>query len=236
MPYYPSSQVKTNLYTNGSELTLNGSPYIGFYFKNSKGEHYSGKTPQSPTVSFLEVLQGVNDESPIKVAELEYSIPEPNAISAFYVIDYPYYASTGKNFNVVSKGTLPPIQELNIPTEGDYTIGEFTRYFLKKTNEIQFIEVNKKQQDLFVSRNSTVQWELFTPISITWILEGDIKTVFNTNKNIVQLSETVNNCYGFVNYFNNRFTKFYKPGLNEDIKDTDIKRKINTSTKISGGY
>ena len=49
MPYYPSSQVKTNLYTNGDEFTTSdGAPYVGYYFTNSQGLSYTGKTPQSP--------------------------------------------------------------------------------------------------------------------------------------------------------------------------------------------
>ena len=40
MPYYPKSQVKTNLYANLGEYLINstGEPYQGFYWKNSKNE------------------------------------------------------------------------------------------------------------------------------------------------------------------------------------------------------
>ena len=64
MPYYPSSQVKTNLYTNGDEFTLNGVSYVGRYFINSKGEFYSGATPQSPTVRQIFPTNNDNNENP----------------------------------------------------------------------------------------------------------------------------------------------------------------------------
>ena len=48
MAYYPQSQIKTNLYTNGNEyiVSATGVPYTGYYWKTSKGEYFSGKTPQ----------------------------------------------------------------------------------------------------------------------------------------------------------------------------------------------
>ena len=39
MPYYPKSQVKTNLYANFGEYLIasTGEPYQGSYWKNSRG-------------------------------------------------------------------------------------------------------------------------------------------------------------------------------------------------------
>ena len=47
--YYPSSQIKTNLYTNGGEYVtkLNNEDYIGYYYETSNGKKYVGKTPTS---------------------------------------------------------------------------------------------------------------------------------------------------------------------------------------------
>tara|TARA_R100000541_G_scaffold49590_1_gene56724 strand:+ start:1490 stop:2236 length:747 start_codon:yes stop_codon:yes gene_type:complete len=247
MPYYPSSQVKTNLYTNGSELTLNGANYAGYYFINSKGEYYSGQTPQDSPIRKLEKLTSDNQEDPVYLASLDDK-PASDSISSFYNIDYPYYAATGRDYNSVDKAPLKPIQEVCVPTEDDYNIGEFQRYFLKKNNETQYIEVKAKQQQLYSDRSSKVQWQLYTPITITWVLEGKLEDVYNINKNIVKLSETRNKCYGFVSYFNKRFTKFHKeetPSAKVDMegfhimpdgtrmKDSDMPN-YNASTKISG--
>jgi len=46
MSYYPSSQIKTNIYSNGELITEFGELYTGYYWKNSKGEFFSGRTPQ----------------------------------------------------------------------------------------------------------------------------------------------------------------------------------------------
>ena len=45
--YYPQSQITPNLYSNG-ELSYksNGNAYIGYYFKTSKDQYFTGKSPQ----------------------------------------------------------------------------------------------------------------------------------------------------------------------------------------------
>ena len=63
MPYYPSSQVKTNLYTNGDEFTLNGVSYVGRYFINSKGELLNFGTTTLPTVRQIFPTNNDNNEN-----------------------------------------------------------------------------------------------------------------------------------------------------------------------------
>jgi len=47
MPYYPKSQIQTDLYTKGKQLRVVSSraEYIGYYWKTSKGEYFSGRNP-----------------------------------------------------------------------------------------------------------------------------------------------------------------------------------------------
>jgi len=65
MPYYPKSQVKTNLYTNGGELAyaLNLEPYAGYYYQTSDGKYFSGKSPSSPASQEL-ILDNLFKSSP----------------------------------------------------------------------------------------------------------------------------------------------------------------------------
>ena len=42
MPYYPKSQIITNLYTNGEELSEdNQVTYTGFYYKTSDNRYFT---------------------------------------------------------------------------------------------------------------------------------------------------------------------------------------------------
>ena len=51
--YYPKSQVKTNLYTNGGEYVVfnTNASYKGYYYQTSNEEYFSGRNPNE-TPSF----------------------------------------------------------------------------------------------------------------------------------------------------------------------------------------
>jgi hypothetical protein len=45
--YYPKSQIKTNLYTDGNKYILSTTKegYTGFYYEISTGQKYTGENP-----------------------------------------------------------------------------------------------------------------------------------------------------------------------------------------------
>ena len=53
--YYPKSQIQTNLYTNGGELIYfdTKQEYKGYYYKTSKSQFFSGKTPDDKPNNLL---------------------------------------------------------------------------------------------------------------------------------------------------------------------------------------
>ena len=65
--YYPKSQIQTNIYTDGTELTYadgpqKGTAYRGYYYKLSNGEMWTGKTPEEPPNDRLELPPVTLDE------------------------------------------------------------------------------------------------------------------------------------------------------------------------------
>ena len=58
MSYYPLSQIKQNLYTNGGEYILSSTKedYKGNYYTVSNGKKYTGKNPQDKPNILLIVL------------------------------------------------------------------------------------------------------------------------------------------------------------------------------------
>ena len=65
--YYPKSQIKTNLFTNGKEFIRsdNRLPYVGSYWKTSNGGSFSGKTPEdNPYVELLPIPEPVRIFNP----------------------------------------------------------------------------------------------------------------------------------------------------------------------------
>jgi hypothetical protein len=204
--YYPKSQVKTNLYTNGGDFILlnNSTPYKGYYYETSNGRYFSGRTPnESPS---FEIVKINPNESP---TNLPTNLQVENfPIDNLYIIENGYANSTRLSFNQTPPS--PPKQSYPIVTDNDYKLGEFQRYFVKKGNEIKFIEISLEDYKKYISRDKDVMFELYTPIQINWILTGEEKQVYQVNQSIVARTEREQNLPGFTQYFRDRFTQFYK--------------------------
>ena len=96
------------------------------------------------------------------------------------------------------------------PTENDYKIGEFDRYFIKRINQPLFNEVDKNTYDQYVQRSSKVPYITNKPIKLPWMLTGDITKVFQTNKTITLLTEQKYNALGLSLYIQEDYIKYYK--------------------------
>lgn len=199
--YFPKSQIKSNLYTNGNELIYldSGLNYKGYYFKTSDEQFFSGKNPDSkPNIELTVIdlsLQNINSKELI-----------PN--QADWVISEGGYLLSTK-IDTTTKVDTPKYYYPQ-PTPEDYEKGEFNRFFLKKTNEIKFIEISQIEYLKYLNQDSNVQYELYSPLQISWDLIGDKEQVYKTNKNTAFRNENLNNFSGFTQYFKERFTQFYK--------------------------
>lgn len=197
--YYPLSQISTNLYTNGDEfvLLISNEPYLGYYWKNSKGEYFTGKTPQdTPTQQLTPIpvsLESLNDN-------FIYTELVPGAVD---VNQYTLITS-------LYQQTQIPTYSPNIPTQQNYEVGEFRRYFCKKTNELIYLEINKDTYDKLINKNSTIAYQYYQPFNIPWQLTGDKEQVFKTNRNIVELTIKQLKLSQFDLYLKKDYTKYYK--------------------------
>ena len=209
--YYPKSQIKTNLYTNGEDffLTSTGERYTGFYHMISSNQFFTGKTPNTPPIRRLtpnpqptaENVDGsfLKNEIVVQSKSYEsYSLPEITGIN----LEYATISNTSKN------RLLPPPSS-PIPNTASYQLGEFERYFCKKNNELFYFEINQQTSDLLSSQTPTIAFDLYTSIQLPWSLTGDIEKVYNTNKNIVSLIEKKFKWYGFSSIFKENYTKYY---------------------------
>jgi len=248
MAYYPKSQIRTNLYTtDGYFLATTKEEYSGYYYEVSSGKRFTGKTPddglnirllpgniiEDPTLNFaqssnflrtIEVYGQMQDGVDYQITD--YS---PNTIR----LDTTFYIDPNK----ARPRVIPPPQN-TIPTEKDYEIGKFQRYFTKKNNELRYMEISKEIFEKLSSQQKTIAWDLYTPISIIWTLTGEQDKTFLTNKNIVTLTENQNKLYGFTQWFKDDFLKYHKnPDIQTDLF-TDGTEFINRRTKLAyrGSY
>ena len=98
----------------------------------------------------------------------------------------------------------------NYPTDEDYTIGEFRRYFCKKSNNIIYIEIDKVQFDLLLNKDSKILWSMYIPFAIAWNISGDKDKVATINKNIVELTAFRNRLPKLGDYLKHNYIKYYK--------------------------
>jgi hypothetical protein len=203
--YYPLSQIKTNLYTNGGEyaILLSGQDYTGYYFKTSTGKYYTGKTPQDlpndelVSITVLPTLS-LFSETPSKIP-LNVDIEE--------VKNIPYIDLSNTNLNQIS---YLPYYNPQLPTQQDYQNGVFRRFFCKKTNEIIYVEIDKTQYDNLVIKNSQILWQLYEPFNVSWQLTGDKQQTAQVNRNIVELTSFRLKLPNFNLYLKEDYTKYYQ--------------------------
>jgi len=208
MPYYPLSQIKPNLYTNGAEYVLvtTRENYTGYYYETSNGKKYTGKTPQDGSNILL-------IPNPIQRTEKEITYSEPNSPSyigyVFPNVEENSLASQYANLNSNITPRLLPTPSVTQPTQKDYQLGTFQRYFCKKNNENTYFEIDKTTYNLLSTQSNSIAWDLYSSIYIMWYLTGNKDTVAKANKGLVDNTERTKKWYGFSQYFKNDFLKYY---------------------------
>jgi len=208
MPYYPSSQIKPNLYTNGDEYVLSTTQelYIGYYYELSNGKKFTGKTPQDGVniqlTPYLQIPNKLIENTNGKVIE-PFNLLTPDTDNPSLIDPLNKKILNGLSYRSV------PSYNPTTPTQQDYTTGVFTRYFCKKNNENIYIETNQQTYKELIAKTSTIAWDLYTPELTLWYLTGNKDTVAKANKGLVDNIERTKNWYGFSQYFKNDFLKYY---------------------------
>jgi hypothetical protein len=205
MSYYPSSQIKPNLYTNGGEYILSTTKenYKGYYYELSNGRKYTGKD---------------NTDKPNILLSLTYTPSEPQieSLNLNDIITYEYSnveTLIQNDYFLINNKKLPerflPQYNPTTPTQQDYNLGVFSRYFCKKTNELKYIEIDKTTYSQLTAKSSEIAWDLYIPLTTLWYLKGDKEKIYKTNKGLILLIENEQKWHGFSQYFKEQFSKYY---------------------------
>lgn len=240
MPYYPLSQIQTDLFTNGEEYALISdfdefnpntplSPYKGPYFITSEGKSFTGKTP---TIESIELIP-LNPVTSIPIDSSTPSSPQISSNNFIYITDGPsitdnsniydnngevLYSSNSFNYISNSKGRLIPSSYYPILTQEQKDEGQFTRYFMKRTNELRYSEIDKKAYDALESKNEGVAYDLYEPASFVWKIKGNKQEIYTSNKAAAISVEQQSRWPGFSKYFKDKFTQFYQePDAKENL-------------------
>ena len=210
--YYPKSQITPNLYTNGNEFFLNGDNYVGYYFKTSKGEYFTGRNTSDLPNSQI-----------FKITNLSFDLTPANGDGNFtqFVDNYDRYVFDNQvqhpENNFIYNNLKPQIQYITLPyynpvlpTNQDYQNGEFRRLFCKKTNEIQYTEINAVVYNQLISKSPQILWQLYEPFNITWQLTGNAGDVARINYRTVESTSKKRKLPKLGDYLKSDYIKYYK--------------------------
>jgi len=192
--YYPKSQIKENLYTNGTEyyLSTTGKSYTGYYYETSKGKKFTGKTSVGTGGVLLTTFSGNNVNLNKTTEDFEGS--NPDIVQSAYVRNY-------NNKPITPRSVPNPIK--STPSPQDLAKGEYERYFVKRNNEFLYYEISSSDYNLLQKKSLDIAFNLYNSVKLIWSLRGQI---ISANKKTVELVEKRYRWFGFVNYFQNNFS------------------------------
>lgn len=217
--YIPKNRVKTNLFTSGGEFQkwFDGTEYKGFYWATFDGRFFTGKNPDDVPNEEIVPLERTNQL-------WENTPPEGQIFTEFYAenYDFPTYQNqlqdmdsvqaynSVKGINVNTTRNIP-LTYYPQPTEEDYNIGAFTRYFCTKINEISFTEVDKETFSQLRSKSRNWDWARYKIFKLPWTLAGDLEEVKTINRNLVLITERRIKKRGLQEYLQEQYSKYYDP-------------------------
>tara|TARA_R110001592_G_scaffold11341_1_gene56302 strand:+ start:11716 stop:12411 length:696 start_codon:yes stop_codon:yes gene_type:complete len=230
--YIPKNRIKTNLYTSGGEyvIKLTDEEYSGYYHSFYTGQKFTGKTQNDSNIREIipfspEGGLGTNDkplsEESTNTIALFLNDPDPEITSPASLTmeesdeywnqgEIVTYLKTRGESTIDDQPRQMPQQFYPTPTEDDYMLGSFTRYFAVKINEIKYIELNEKTFKKMQKKDANLVWELFSVFSIQWTLTGDIDKIRITNRNQILIAEQKNKRLGLDLFLKNNYLAFYK--------------------------
>tara|TARA_R110001592_G_scaffold96552_1_gene277216 strand:- start:357 stop:1022 length:666 start_codon:yes stop_codon:yes gene_type:complete len=220
--YIPKNRIKPNLFTPGNEFILksNNENYIGFYHSLWNGKFFTGKTQNDSNIR--EIIKFEVPE--LKgTSNLPQNLTSENVIALFLEDPDPLIGTSQWNqgdiityLELQGKSPLDddpksmPNQSYPNPTEEDYELGSFTRYFAVKVNELKYLELDYDVYKKLKKKDANWSWELYNCFSIQWTLKGQAVSVGQTNKNQVLIAEQKNKKLGLQAFLQGNYLKFYR--------------------------
>ena len=202
--YYPKSQIKTNLITNGKELVYlsDNQPYSGSYWRTSDGKYYSGKNPNDTPTFELILATLPSPEVTSSIQPTVRIVPQEGLVNNYLTL---------KGININNPPVLlAPVYALTIPTQADYTNGAFTRYFCKQNNQYIYLEISQDTFRKLVDADASIDYKNYTPFTINWTITGNSREeVASTNLSIVSTTSRQLNLMGLTQYFRD-YSLYYK--------------------------
>ena len=124
--------------------------------------------------------------------------------------------------------------ETIFPTEEDYQLGEFQRYFTSRRNQPLFKEVTETTYNNISQGkiNITSNYKLF---NLSWQLTGNIINTYQVNKSVVQIMERKEKLDGLSNFLNN-YIQYYRYTPQNNLYTNGGEFLTSTGVDYIGSY
>jgi len=173
MSYTPKSKYQI-LQSSGEEYInpLTQTLYVGPYILTSEGAFIGNDVTRKGS----------------KLIKKQSSISSKDSNIRFYQNTRFYNEANGNKIYNQLAGVKNIISTKNKPTEKDYQIGHYIRYFCKRNNVNNlYYEIDKITYKSLIGKKKTYDWHLYTAGNLKWAIDGDIMT---TNRNILLQKES----------------------------------------------
>jgi hypothetical protein len=205
MIYYPKTQIRTNLFTNGGEFinSITKELYVGNYYETSLDQKFTGKNPQDPnSVPLIPISETALDPTQTNADNdlvIDARFTEPN---------YAYSIVTKQNPNTPQP--IYPKFYFAKPTEQDYKNTQFNRYFYKTLSGERYVEISQGDYNSLINKETKFLYQSVLAIILPWQLVGVKEEVYKTNARTTGNVEKQYGVKGLGLYLNFDYTKFYK--------------------------
>jgi hypothetical protein len=205
MIYYPKTQIRTNLFTNGGEFinSVTKELYVGNYYETSLDQKFTGKNPQDPnSVPLIPISETALDPTQTNADNdlvIDARFTQPN---------YAYSIVTKQNPNTPQP--IYPKFYFAKPTEQDYKNTQFNRYFYKTLSGEKYVEISQKDYNSLINKEAKFLYQSVLAIILPWQLIGTKEEVYKTNAKTTDNVEKQYGIKGLGLYLNFDYTKFYK--------------------------
>jgi hypothetical protein len=158
MPYIPLSKISIKHTTGGLlKFASNGKSYAGPYIKVNNGKYYAGTSNTSIGPELvLDTISHVEGDKPFGSTKevLKYSLLK-------------------KDIRKFLEDIKPVPVVKNTPTELDYEAGVYKRFFSKRINGNNYLEIDRDTYNSIIKKDGKYDHNLYNVGAINWYITGN---------------------------------------------------------------
>ena len=158
MPYIPLSKISIKHTTGGLlKFASNGKAYAGPYIKVNNGKYYAGTSNTSIGPELvLDTISHIEGDKPFGSTKevLKYSLLK-------------------KDIRKFLEDIKPVPVVKNTPTELDYEAGVYKRFFSKRVNGNNYLEIDRDTYNSIIKKDGKYDHNLYNVGAINWYITGN---------------------------------------------------------------